>query len=100
VVSSRRDEVNCGNYERQGRATRPVAEGKELQAIIDQLYRLGDKIPGGTAGAVRTEGTHLIKAAERARQLQKAIALGKFTGKDLTLAKALVIDLANALMGK
>ena len=90
------------------KGVKPVAEGEKLQAIIDELYQPGDTILGGTAGAVRAERTgasvsgkiHTTKAAQRARQLQKAIARGEFSGKDLALAKALVIDLGKALMGK
>jgi len=64
---------------------------------------------GGTAGAVRKElaegvevggKTHTIKALERAAQLEKGIANGKFSGKDLQLAKAIVQDLRNAVAGK
>jgi len=90
------------------RGVKPIAEGKELQAIIDQLYRAADTVPGGTAGAVRAERTgisvggkiHGIKAAQRARQLAKLIARGKFSGNDLALAKAIVQDLMNSLTGK
>jgi len=87
----------------------PTAEGPELQKIIDQLYKPSDQFPGGTAGAVRKElaegvevggTTHTIKALERAAQLEKGIANGKFSGKDLQLAKAIVQDLRNAVAGK
>jgi RHS repeat-associated protein len=90
------------------RGAKPVAEGRELQGIIDQLYKATDTVPGGTAGAVRAERTgikvggkiHWTKAAERARQLGKLIASGKLSGNDLALAKAIVRDLTNSLAGK
>jgi len=43
---------------------------------------------------------HAEKAANECRHLYREIQVGKFSGKDLALAKALVIDLSNALMGK
>jgi len=43
---------------------------------------------------------HSIKADQRFRQLVKGIKKGKFSGNDLTLAKALAVDLAKALAGK
>ena len=88
---------------------KPVAEGPELQKIIDQLYKPTDTVLGGTAGAVRKElatgaqvggKTHTIKAVERAAQLEKGIASGKFSGRDLELAKAIAQDLRNAVAGK
>jgi hypothetical protein len=87
---------------------KPVAEGAELQSVIDRLYQIGDQLPGGTAGAVRAERTgikvggkvHLTKAGERARQLTKMIAKGQLSGRDLALARAIVIDLMNAVTGK
>jgi len=67
-----------------------------------------DTIAGGTAGAVRAERagirvggrSHSIKAAQRARQLSKLIARGKFSGNDLALAKAVIQDLMNSLAGR
>ncbi|MGB7283742.1 MAG: RHS repeat-associated core domain-containing protein [Candidatus Acidiferrum sp.] len=90
------------------RGAAPFAEGKELQAIIDELYQTTDKFPGGTAGAVRAERAgikvggkiHTLKAAERASQLRKLIARGGLSPKDVALAKAIVQDLTNALTGK
>ena len=88
---------------------KPLAEGAELQKIIDQLYKPTDTVLGGTAGAVRQElatgaevggKTHTIKATERAAQLEKGIASGKFSGRDLGLARAIAQDLRNAVAGK
>lgn len=86
----------------------PMAEGAELQSVIDELYQATDRLPGGTAGAVRAERSgvkvggkiHLTKAQQRARQLTKMIASGKFSGRDLALARAIVQDLLNAVAGK
>jgi len=79
-----------------------------LQSIIDQLYQTSDKLLGGTGGAVRAERSgitvggrvHTIKAGERIAQLRKGIARGRFSGRDLALAKAIVRDLTGALTGK
>lgn len=80
-----------------------------LKGIIDQLFKPGDKIPGGTAGAVRHElktgeavggKLHSIKAAERASQLQKLANTGTLSANDYAVAKALIQDLRNALAGR
>ena len=93
---------------RHPRGVTPFAEGAELETVIDELYQATDTLPGGTAGAVRAERAgirvggkiHLTKAEERARQLTKMIARGKFSGTDLALAKAIVQDLLSSLAGK
>jgi RHS repeat-associated protein len=88
---------------------RPTAESSALQEIVNQLYKTTDTVPGGTAGAVRQEietgeavggKFHSIKAAERARQLEKLINAGTLSTTDTTLAKAILQDLWNALAGK
>jgi RHS repeat-associated protein len=87
----------------------PTAESPALQKIIDQLFRTTDKLPGGTAGAVRQEletgeavgdAFHSIKAAERAAQLEKLVNTGTLSTNDTNLARAIVQDLRNALAGK
>jgi hypothetical protein len=90
------------------RGVKPVAQSKELQAIIDELYQPSDKIPGGTAGAVRAERTvgrvggrtHTTKAIERAAQLRSEIGKGTFRGSDLALAGAIFRDLTEAVAGR
>jgi hypothetical protein len=88
---------------------KPVAEGPELQKIIDQLWKPSDTIPGGTAAAVRQElktgstvggKLHSIKATERMNQLNNSLQRGVFTGRDASLAKAVVQFLKDALSGK
>jgi len=88
---------------------KPTAESPVLQKIIDQLFKTTDKVPGGTAGAVRQElesgeavgeKFHSIKAAERARQLEKLVNTGTLSAKDTSLATAIMQDLRNALAGK
>ena len=87
---------------------KPIAEGAELQKIIDQLYKPTDAVLGGTAGAVRQEVAsgaevggklHTQKALERAAQLEKGIASGKFSGRDEQLARTIAQDLRNAVAG-
>ncbi|MEN9807570.1 MAG: hypothetical protein RL756_2090 [Pseudomonadota bacterium] len=84
----------------------PSATDETLQGAIEQLFRAGDDVPGGTAGAVRYEiatGTavggrfHSLKASQRMAQLNRMIRSGKLNEADQAVAQRLVEDLNGAL---
>jgi RHS repeat-associated protein len=81
------------------------AESAELKRIIDLMFKTRDRIPGGTAGAIRHELTtgelmskagHSIKGAELANKLRDLLAGGTLSEKDFILARALMNDLLAA----
>jgi RHS repeat-associated protein len=87
----------------------PRAENARLQGVINQLFRPTDKVPGGTAGAIREEirtgkpvgGTfHRTKGEERARQLEKIIQEEKLSSADRATAQEMLKDLGDALGGQ
>ncbi len=83
-----------------------AAQNPELKDIVARLYQTTDKIPGGTAGAIRDEvatgqyinqAGHFIKAAERITQLERLVNSGALSGSDLMIAGHILNDLKNAL---
>jgi hypothetical protein len=87
-------------------SSKPVVESVRLQTgLVDQLFRPGDKIPGGTAGAVLAEGVggiHWSKAHERLSQMQGILNSGKYKGEnlnssDLAIVQTLYDDLLYAI---
>jgi hypothetical protein len=89
-----------------GRLAPPTAEDPRLQRVIQELFRAGATIPGGTAGAVRHEvrtGTlvggksHMRKAIERRRQLQRILSHERLSPQDRSTAQQLLDDLSAAL---
>ena len=87
--------------------TKPSVEDLGLQRVVDQLYREGDNIPGGTAGALRKERIagvrvggkrHDIKARERINQLRNmARDRQDLSSSDRMVLEELVADLEDAL---
>lgn len=86
----------------------PRASNARLQNAIDALFQSTDKIPGGTAGAIRHEmrtgekvggKTHTIKGQDRARQLDKILSQEKLNDSDRALAEQIRKDLRDALNG-
>lgn len=84
----------------------PSAKDLELQRLIDQLFKPRDRLPGGTAGAVRHETTtgqllsrsgHAKKAEERINQLNRILKRSDLDSADRATAEALRADLRNAL---
>lgn len=84
----------------------PSAANPGLRSIFKELFRPTDKIPGGTAGAIRHEiqtgqlagnKSHIIKGLERARQLAKIIQKGNLSENDAATARAVLDDLLDAL---
>lgn len=87
-----------------------AASNRKLKNTIDQLYRPGATIgDGGLADAIRYQLStgelvggkdHLIKGAERVRNLENIIKHEKLNNIDKQLAQKLLIELKNALRGK
>jgi hypothetical protein len=90
-------------------ALQGAAEGAQnptLREIVTRLYQAQDRIPGGTAGAIRnhlatgewiSNSGHFIKTAERLAQLGKLIQSGTLSATDMAIAKSIAADLRNAL---
>ncbi|MEG4470510.1 S8 family serine peptidase [Microcoleus sp. AT9_B5] len=86
----------------------PVAENKALQTEIGQLYKSGDTIEGGTAGAIRYEREtgqlvngvfHTPKGEERVKRLKTILEKEALNPSDQATAMHLLLDLKNALKG-
>ena len=89
-----------------GRPAPPTAENPRLQRVIQELFREGATIPGGTAGAVQHEvrtgrlvggKSHLRKAIERRRQLQRILSRERLSPQERSTAQQLLDDLSVAL---
>ncbi len=78
----------------------------ELQAATTRLFKGGQQeVPGGTAGAIRTEllkggpvggRFHLQKGAEEINIIKDLISSGKLTAQEMQKAKTILQDLKNA----
>ena len=87
----------------------PSASNPILRSVINQLFKAGDRLPGGTANAIRYElatgraigGTggrlHLQAGLERMVRLDKLINSGKLGTADLKVAQGLLGDLQKAV---
>ncbi len=93
-----------------GRSLLPIAatqvQNPQLQDIISRLYQVQDRIPGGTAGAIRdhlrngvwlSNSGHFTKAKERLVQLKRLIESKNLSPYDSAFAKALIRDLKSSL---
>jgi hypothetical protein len=89
-----------------GATAGPIVSNPRLQRIVDALFQTTDRLPGGTAGAVRYErltgemlspSGHSIKAAQRITQLTKLLQQGQLSAEDRAVAEQLIRDLDNAL---
>jgi RHS repeat-associated protein len=87
----------------------PRATNARLQRTIDDLFQPTDRIPGGTAGAVRYElrtgervgGTfHSGKAQNSINRIRNILREEKLSPADRGTAQRLMHDLQNALKGK
>ncbi len=85
---------------------RPTVTNERLRNTVNQLYREGDQLPGGTAGAVRYElrtgelvggRSHVIKARERIANLERILREESLSPSDRTTAIRLRDDLKAAL---
>jgi RHS repeat-associated protein len=84
----------------------PAAADPRLQNFINMLFQATDQMPGGTAGAVRSEirtgellsqAGHSIKAEQIINGLQKLVNSGTLSQADTATAKSLIEDLRGAL---
>ena len=89
-----------------GRKVPPTAVHPRLQRVIQELFRAGETVRGGTAGAVRHEvrtgalvggKSHICKAIERRRQLQNILRREDLSPQDRATAQQLLDDLSDAL---
>ena len=88
----------------------PNVTNPKLAEIVEELFQGTDKVPGGTAGAVRYErmtGDLLSPAGHVQDAREIVIRLDKFlknnpgiSVNDQSVAKHLILDLQNALGGK
>jgi len=87
----------------------PQASNPKLQNTLRELFRDSDKIPGGTAGAVRHElktgelvggKSHLQKGRERVVRLERILAQENLSPDDRALAERILHDLREALAGR
>ncbi|HYS54717.1 MAG TPA: RHS repeat-associated core domain-containing protein, partial [Thermoanaerobaculia bacterium] len=85
-----------------------TVESAELRNVIRAMFKATDEIPGGTIGAIRKELStgeatrgvwHWRKGYERGRQLMKLISSGELSQRDMRIAKALLHELRQSLMG-
>lgn len=80
-----------------------VVQDGDLSKIVSELYRPGATIgDGGTATALINEfysgtATHLKKANERLKGLNKIVLKGNLGLNDLDIAESLITDLENAI---
>ena len=81
---------------------------RALQRTISALFRPGDRIAGGTAGAIRLEATtgqavggrfHLQKGIERIRNLENILGGEELSAADRVVAERLLGDLRRAVPG-
>lgn len=85
---------------------KPSAKDPQLQRAIDRLFQETDRLPGGTAGAVRNEARtglptgnkfHTMKAQQNITNLEKILRRTNLDPVDRATAEALVADLKSAL---
>lgn len=85
----------------------PEVTDPVLQSWVAELFQLSDKIPGGTAGAVRYEARtgillsdagHFQEAREILGHLNELIRTGGLSVHDQVVAKGLAQDLSQALL--
>ncbi len=87
----------------------PAATNARLQNFISMLFQESDKLPSGTAGAVRYELAtgepvggffHSEKAQQIINGLNNLLKSETLSLHDQQLAKSLILDLQNALAGR
>lgn len=94
------------NIASAGGAAIPAATNPRLQNTISALFRAGDRIAGGTAGAIRHEALtgdlvggkpHLQKGIERIANLERIIRSQHLDQTDMRTAQRLLEDLRSAV---
>jgi RHS repeat-associated protein len=89
---------------------KPLVTDAKLAEIVEELFQATDKVPGGTAGAVRYEAMtgdmlspagHAQEAGDIVRQLNTYLKNNPgISSNDQAIAKELIRDLSNSLGGK
>jgi len=80
-----------------------TVQDSELCKIVNELYRHGATVGDGGTAAILVEefnkgtSTHLLKATERLKQLEKLASSGKLGLNDLDVVEALIDDLESAI---
>lgn len=91
---------------REAAAAVPTASNAALSNTISALFRAGDRIPGGTAGAIRNEAItgqatggvfHLQKGIERIANLERILRRETLNAADRATAERLLGDLRDAV---
>lgn len=86
----------------------PAVSNQKLQNHINALFKAGDQVPGGTAGAIREElrtgkptggKEHLEKGEGHVQGLSNLLKSGTLNAHDKAIAEWLENDLLNALSG-
>jgi RHS repeat-associated protein len=84
----------------------PAVSNPTLRNIVDELFQVTDKLPGGTAGAVRYErltgdllspSGHFLKAEQTITALTNLLKSGKLSFNDQITARQLIQELGDAL---
>ena len=84
----------------------PTAANPALSNTLKALFRAGDEIPGGTAGAIRNEAVtgqptggvfHLQKGIERLANLERILRREALSAADRATAEHAVADLRDAV---
>jgi len=87
----------------------PLVSNPTLQDIVNKLFQETDKLPGGTAGAVRYElltgdlmspSGHSMKAQEAIVAITNLLKRGKLSFNDQIVSRRLIQDLSDALKTK
>jgi RHS repeat-associated protein len=85
---------------------KPNVTNPQLENIVNELFQATDKLPGGTAGAVRYESMtgdllspagHFQKAADVIEGVQNLLKSGNLSFNDQQVARELIRDLSSAL---
>jgi uncharacterized membrane protein len=87
----------------------PTATNQALRRTLEALYQPSDRIPGGTAGAIRQElathqpvggAWHFQKGLERIANLEHIIKRQHLSAEDLATGRTELGNLRDALHGK
>ena len=90
----------------KGILTKPTADNPALRRAIDSMYKPGDRIPGGSAGAVRYEDAtgkpikgkyHREKAENSLGRLRNIMRKQQLSPQDQKTAQLLIRDLEDAI---
>ena len=90
---------------------KPLVTNPKLAEIVDELFQATDKVPGGTAGAVRFESESgiMLSPAGHAQDAQSIVGQlnnllknpnTSWSSRDQAVAKELIRDLENSLRGR